>query len=154
MIVEEKVKRVTAEHDAESGPFSTKASGRSAVTFLGQDRESEVTSMDAVESSLLFANDFPDHLAEVRQAALVEKGEKEFWYIDEKHLEIFHDCPLGQGGYGKVFRGKFQHADVAIKLAHSGRPGETLLSELRMIRRVRHPGLVFCFLAPALLTTV
>lgn len=146
LLIKEKVKRVTAEHEAESGPFSTRASGASTATLLVlPDRESEVTSTDAMGSSLLFGKDMPEHMSEIRQAALVEKAAMEFWYIDREHLQMFHDCPLGQGGYGNVFRGRYQHADVAIKVASPGRSGETLLSELRMMRRVRHPCLVFFF---------
>ena len=51
--------------------------------------------------------------------------------------------PLGRGGFGKVIAGKYQHADVAIKFAEHG--SKTLLSELRMLRRVRHPNLVFFY---------
>jgi len=59
--------------------------------------------------------------------------------VSETELLIDPDRLLGTGGYARVFVGKYQHADVAIKIADSSK---TLFSEMRMLRRVRHPNLV------------
>eukprot|EP00931_Biecheleriopsis_adriatica_P114356 TRINITY_DN9002_c0_g2_i1.p1 TRINITY_DN9002_c0_g2~~TRINITY_DN9002_c0_g2_i1.p1 ORF type:complete len:623 (-),score=72.94 TRINITY_DN9002_c0_g2_i1:272-2059(-) len=145
MLTKEKVKRFTAEHEAEHGPFSSRGATKKSPNDAceAHDRASETTSRDL--SSIIFGRALPNDMKSLRQTAIVKVGTDEFWYIDSGQIDIFVDSAVGEGGFGKVFRGRYQAADVAIKVAIQEVSDHDLVSELRILRRVRHPNLVFFF---------
>eukprot|EP00931_Biecheleriopsis_adriatica_P114355 TRINITY_DN9002_c0_g1_i1.p1 TRINITY_DN9002_c0_g1~~TRINITY_DN9002_c0_g1_i1.p1 ORF type:complete len:626 (-),score=89.81 TRINITY_DN9002_c0_g1_i1:17-1813(-) len=145
MLTKEKVKRVTAEHEAAHGPFSSRGATNISPKDACEeyDRASETISNDL--SSIIFGRALPNDMTSLRRSAIVKAGTDEFWYIGSDQIEIFADSAVGQGGFGKVFRGRYQAADVALKVTTRDVSDPALVSELRILRRVRHPNLVFFF---------
>ncbi|KAI8999693.1 kinase-like domain-containing protein [Hyaloraphidium curvatum] len=54
----------------------------------------------------------------LKRAAAQPAVTKAVW-AEEADVQIFRDRPLGAGGFGEVFRGRFRGAEVAVKLLHA-----------------------------------
>eukprot|EP00930_Biecheleria_cincta_P087056 TRINITY_DN7631_c0_g1_i4.p1 TRINITY_DN7631_c0_g1~~TRINITY_DN7631_c0_g1_i4.p1 ORF type:complete len:673 (-),score=100.14 TRINITY_DN7631_c0_g1_i4:195-2213(-) len=112
-------------------------------------------------SDAIFAEGLAAGSIELQLQALKAVGSNEHWLIASQHLRLpakaghaLHgDAPdsavdsglLGKGAFGAVSKGYFLHADVAIKLSlpRAARlEFTTLPSELRVLRRLRHPNIV------------
>ena len=78
---------------------------------------------------------------------LKDMGLQEHWLIEEADLKIgFPLKVLGRGGYGVVVNASYCGADVAVKMVRTtGAIHNSLVNELRFLRRLRHPNLVTFF---------
>ncbi|CAE7421036.1 CTR1 [Symbiodinium natans] len=90
---------------------------------------------------------------------LVDLGRKEHWLIDVDHVELHATTILGAGGFGIVCEGTLCGATVAIKFPRKSTKNSTsqtpntrdhvlimnYLTELRLLRYVRHPNIVAFF---------
>ncbi|XP_031093578.1 U-box domain-containing protein 34 [Ipomoea triloba] len=64
-------------------------------------------------------------------------------------IEVATDCfseskLIGEGGYGKVYKGNLDHTPVAIKVLHSDASEKTqeFLTEVEVLSQLRHPNIV------------
>jgi len=87
---------------------------------------------------------------------LVDLGRKEHWLIDADHVQLHATTVLGSGGFGIVCEGTLCGAAVAIKFPRKSTKNSTsqtpntrdhvlimnYLTELRLLRYVRHPNIV------------
>ncbi|CUA72571.1 hypothetical protein RSOLAG22IIIB_10127 [Rhizoctonia solani] len=67
------------------------------------------------------------------------------WVISEGDIQIDENAPLGRGGFGTVFRGKWNGATVAVKRLVKDASAETLLREVELWQGLRHPHVVQFF---------
>ncbi|CAE6517076.1 unnamed protein product [Rhizoctonia solani] len=67
------------------------------------------------------------------------------WVIGEDDIQIDQNAPLGRGGFGTVFRGKWNGATVAVKRLVKDASAETLLREVELWQGLRHPHVVQFF---------
>eukprot|EP00931_Biecheleriopsis_adriatica_P028793 TRINITY_DN17169_c0_g2_i1.p1 TRINITY_DN17169_c0_g2~~TRINITY_DN17169_c0_g2_i1.p1 ORF type:complete len:591 (+),score=72.59 TRINITY_DN17169_c0_g2_i1:49-1821(+) len=138
--VQEKVKRASAEHEAEQGPLS-----RPAIELPSQDDvTSAIGSVDV--TSIIFAGDLlplPVHFE-----ALYKLACEEGWLISGNHFDSDFQEKLGQGGYGSVFKGRYLQASVAVKVATGEDPlkrFQAVACDIRSLRNVVHPNIVTFF---------
>jgi len=74
-------------------------------------------------------------------------GRKEHWYIDLGELKLKPEF-LGQGSYGVVLAGEFHGSPVAVKANMVSNTSSrhsvlcSLMNEVRVLRRLRHPNIV------------
>jgi len=75
-----------------------------------------------------------------------ESGLNENFIID--YNELSFDKKIGEGGYGRVFLGKFSGIDVAIKEYGKTKldikRAEDFVKEIEVISNLRHPNIVLC----------
>eukprot|EP00931_Biecheleriopsis_adriatica_P054667 TRINITY_DN32196_c0_g1_i1.p1 TRINITY_DN32196_c0_g1~~TRINITY_DN32196_c0_g1_i1.p1 ORF type:complete len:640 (+),score=39.22 TRINITY_DN32196_c0_g1_i1:31-1920(+) len=134
-LVQEKVLRCTAEHQADAA----------APMVTSQRSEDDQVSM-AVQSNLssaLFDPCFPNRQLQLQ--ALMKIGRREQWLIRPGQITCSFTQILGKGGYGQVFGGMWSSLPVAIKVATDqfGTDGlGSIARELRMLRQIRHPNVV------------
>lgn len=91
---------------------------------------------DAVSQNSPFERGVPQQL--------VSLGTQEHWLIPERELKIFIGKVLGRGGFGQVVQGRYCCTPVAVKLVAEGSWGSNFgsaLSELRVLRHLRHPNI-------------
>eukprot|EP00927_Polykrikos_kofoidii_P070098 TRINITY_DN6596_c0_g1_i3.p1 TRINITY_DN6596_c0_g1~~TRINITY_DN6596_c0_g1_i3.p1 ORF type:complete len:814 (-),score=91.59 TRINITY_DN6596_c0_g1_i3:23-2365(-) len=88
-------------------------------------------------------------LADHSMEDVQDLGRKEKWLISDAELDLeIHNngCArkLGSGSFGDVFVGAFQGSPVAIKVISkfSSSSPKTMLNEVRLMRRLRHPNIV------------
>jgi len=84
-------------------------------------------------------------LAQNKIQTLVQIARNEHWLIEPGELEILDHCELGRGGFGKVVVGRLYGLPVAVKMSKSLgmlRGLKSLVNELRIFRRLRHPNIV------------
>jgi len=80
---------------------------------------------------------------------VVDIGQKEHWLIELDELELRSDKVLGRGGFGVVVAGTYRGFPVAVKMTLSsptkqgGRDILSLFNEVRFLRKLRHPNIVF-----------
>ncbi|CAE6410180.1 unnamed protein product [Rhizoctonia solani] len=67
------------------------------------------------------------------------------WVIGEGDIQIDENAPLGRGGFGTVFKGKWNGATVAVKRLVKDASAETLLREVELWQGLRHPHVVQFF---------
>ncbi|KAJ1305198.1 hypothetical protein OPQ81_000228 [Rhizoctonia solani] len=67
------------------------------------------------------------------------------WVISESEIQIDENAPLGRGGFGTVFKGKWNGATVAVKRLVKDASAETLLREVELWQGLRHPHVVQFF---------
>jgi len=78
-------------------------------------------------------------------AEIVRPGRKEHWLVEAHQLHVVPSCVLGEGSFTMVVEGYFHGQTVAVKMpsAHqTSRSIRSLIHEVRMLRRLRHPGIV------------
>jgi len=179
-ILEEKMQRMKAEHEAAHGPFSEKSLelGRHSSSYpLFRQRlpgpEATGTSSgnhssdepgpegSGCPSSSAFNMNItnraetewvmsPEGTASItpldeKMARIVEMARNEHWLIEAHELELLPHCELGRGGFGKVVVGRLYGLPVAVKMSKSIqtlRGMSSLVNELRIFRRLRHPNIV------------
>eukprot|EP00931_Biecheleriopsis_adriatica_P028790 TRINITY_DN17169_c0_g1_i3.p1 TRINITY_DN17169_c0_g1~~TRINITY_DN17169_c0_g1_i3.p1 ORF type:complete len:587 (+),score=89.21 TRINITY_DN17169_c0_g1_i3:49-1809(+) len=138
--VQEKVKRASAEHEAERGPLSASA------TELPSNEEGKSTIGSINLSSIIFAGDMaplPTHF-EALHALASEEG----WLISKDHIDSAFQERLGQGGYGSVYKGRYLQASVAVKVAVDEDPlkrFQAVAGDIRSLRNLVHPNIVTFF---------
>jgi len=79
---------------------------------------------------------------------ILELGHREHWLIDLNEVRLWPDHIIGEGGFGLVVAAEFHGTELAMKIAHGSKARDvsfmaSLANELRIIRRVRHPNVVF-----------
>ncbi|CAE7254009.1 unnamed protein product [Symbiodinium sp. CCMP2592] len=80
-----------------------------------------------------------------KMACLTGIAKKEHWLIEAHELEVFEKHELGRGGFGRVVVGRLHGLPVAVKMSKSVkalRGINSLVNELRIFRRLRHPNIV------------
>merc|ERR1719247_2500734 len=76
---------------------------------------------------------------------ILDQGVKEHWLIQAEHLCLHPQCILGMGSYGVVVAAQLHGTPVVVKVPCSARLGThmrrlpALVTELRVLRRLRHP---------------
>jgi serine/threonine protein kinase len=82
---------------------------------------------------------------------IVTMGEKEQWVLEGHQVQINDNAVLGAGSFGTVVGGEFCSTPVAVKRCNAERrPGsrelmKSILNELNVLCRIRHPNIVvFC----------
>jgi len=79
---------------------------------------------------------------------LINLGKREHWFIDMAYVHVKPGLKLGSGGFGSVLGADMYGMNVALKIAkHTSaacrrRAFESLSTELRVLRHVRHPNIV------------
>ncbi|CAE8685347.1 unnamed protein product, partial [Polarella glacialis] len=103
------------------------------------------SSMAFYGASHLHGLNLGDNTAQHVLTAIAAIGMDEKWLVKSSHLELFPSCVLGQGAFATVVGGRLHGAPVAVKVPLSLQvPGRcsALASELRILRSIRHPGIV------------
>lgn len=122
----------------------------------GSSSSSNCHSVDTTVTGALFGG---LELNGTGMKSLLEIGHKEHWLISPELLQLHSTKLLGSGGFGLVCEGTFCGATVALKFPrkgikdckfHNAESREYILfmnylSELRLLRQVRHPNLVSFF---------
>ncbi|CAK0909212.1 unnamed protein product, partial [Prorocentrum cordatum] len=80
-------------------------------------------------------------------------GQREQWLIASGEVQLLTDMVLGSGGFGVVVAGLYHNNVVAVKapkedIVSKGAVGSSLpelCNELRTLRRLRHPNIVFLY---------
>lgn len=74
---------------------------------------------------------------------VIALGEKEHWLVPDASLRLSEEV-LGSGAFGYVLESTYHGADVAVKvMARTGPAGmSSLLHELRLLRKLRHPNIM------------
>eukprot|EP00931_Biecheleriopsis_adriatica_P087913 TRINITY_DN62314_c0_g1_i1.p1 TRINITY_DN62314_c0_g1~~TRINITY_DN62314_c0_g1_i1.p1 ORF type:complete len:659 (+),score=79.10 TRINITY_DN62314_c0_g1_i1:55-2031(+) len=162
-LAREKTLRYSAEHEAEQGPFSAaRTEDRTKPTSQLDDastRSEHVTtrcenmttrSEKTGISTMIFtpgqglSNDAS--LNQIRLDAMKGLAVRESWLISEDQVQVFSGAECGEGGFGKVIRGRYANSDVAIKLPTRKNGvfelSQSLANELRVLRRLRHPHII------------
>lgn len=125
----------------------TKVTGvRTKLTRLEHDLTSiadDRTSKPMAETSLAKSGWMFDHCD---PEALREAGQREQWLVSVEELEVSYHT-LGSSASGIVVSGRFHGSPVAIKVLKvvDVKMCEHLASELRILRRLRHPNIVGCY---------
>eukprot|EP00930_Biecheleria_cincta_P046878 TRINITY_DN32406_c0_g1_i1.p1 TRINITY_DN32406_c0_g1~~TRINITY_DN32406_c0_g1_i1.p1 ORF type:complete len:602 (-),score=95.63 TRINITY_DN32406_c0_g1_i1:68-1738(-) len=112
---------------------------------LQQPRRLSITSQT---SSVIFdapvkapnLNDFQKQLE-----AIAAVGETEHWLIPSDKVSLYPDAVLGCGGFGVVVVGRLRGVQVAVKMPLAMKDcthAVSLVNEIRVLRRLRHPNLV------------
>ncbi|CAK0821205.1 unnamed protein product [Prorocentrum cordatum] len=83
-------------------------------------------------------------------AKLREIGIREQWLIEDTEVKALPDRVLGRGGFGLVTLGVYHNTPVALKtpqqdFATNVVSLHALCNELRILRRLRHPNIVFFY---------
>lgn len=139
-------------HDHESGLEAKNESGHDSGELAQQTQSSSIDFSDAV-----FLEGIKPDTSALQLEALKCVGKGEYWLVPADHIRLparatialQEDASspeaqtgfLGKGGFGAVFQGKYLLVDVAIKVSLSNQ-NVSLPSELRMLRRLRHPNIV------------
>jgi len=139
-LLSEKKLRFEAEHELSMQKESTDATKRrgSLTQISAIDSRPETT-----PSALAFESSF----AEIRAI-----GVREQWLIEGSEVKAHPDRVLGKGGFGVVFEGLCHSTPVALKAPRQDMPAHlsieslsALCNELRILRRLRHPNIVFLY---------
>ncbi|CAK0881183.1 unnamed protein product [Prorocentrum cordatum] len=139
-LLAEKKLRFVAEHELamQQEPASAIST---EVSALGDSRPETTT------TALAFEMDQSGSLMEIRAI-----GIREQWLIEDSEVKTLPDRVLGTGGFGRVVAGLYHNTPVAVKvprqdieidLLHASLPA--LCNELRILRRLRHPNIVFLY---------
>jgi len=78
-------------------------------------------------------------------------GKQEHWIISRDDLEVRPEHSLGHGSFGCVIAGSFLEISVAVTVSHPSEDQDkdcnllNLCNEVRVLRKLRHPRLVFLF---------
>jgi len=75
-------------------------------------------------------------------------GLREQWLIANGEVELVSGRVLGKGGFGIVVPGLYHNTLVAVKAVKEGIPQDglpVLCNELKILRRLRHPNIVFFY---------
>lgn len=91
---------------------------------------------------LIDHNTMGKELAE-RLEHIAEIGKREGWYVDASDLSTFSDSIIGVGSFGAVVSGNLFGRPVAVKVSTSELNIFSLTNELRVLRRVNHPSIVY-----------
>eukprot|EP00931_Biecheleriopsis_adriatica_P060654 TRINITY_DN36437_c0_g1_i2.p1 TRINITY_DN36437_c0_g1~~TRINITY_DN36437_c0_g1_i2.p1 ORF type:complete len:664 (+),score=101.98 TRINITY_DN36437_c0_g1_i2:76-1992(+) len=136
----ERVMRYTAEHYLDS-------KARAAAEQTDPEMKSQQTSGDDRQSSMLFQpvlySNMTQMLTSLREVCGWERCE-----ADAHHLELFPEQVLGHGAFGVVLAGKLYCTPVAIKVSRAREENlhpsslQAFVSELRIVRHLRHPNIV------------
>lgn len=127
-----------------------------------QENPDEITSLRSLPTTTATGRAFEDFLKvdlkddEVLKKQIqyvVELGSREGWLIGTEDLQIGTGRILGSGGFGMVIAAEFHGAEVAVKIPKKVRPDgscsvklmASIASELRVLRKIRHPNIaMFC----------
>mmetsp|Transcript_14559 Transcript_14559/g.39998 ORF Transcript_14559/g.39998 Transcript_14559/m.39998 type:complete len:814 (-) Transcript_14559:47-2488(-) len=91
---------------------------------------------------LIDHNTMGKELAE-RLEHVAEIGKREGWYVEASDLSTFADSIIGVGSFGAVVSGNLFGRPVAVKVSTSELNIFSLTNELRVLRRVNHPSIVY-----------
>eukprot|EP00928_Gymnodinium_smaydae_P041494 TRINITY_DN28077_c0_g5_i1.p1 TRINITY_DN28077_c0_g5~~TRINITY_DN28077_c0_g5_i1.p1 ORF type:complete len:752 (+),score=35.28 TRINITY_DN28077_c0_g5_i1:55-2310(+) len=105
-------------------------------------RESRQSRPSTTATGRAFASDVS---CEVDLHHIQYVGLREQWLIEKDELMEAPEDVLGVGGFGSVFAGKYQGTPVALKAARTTASLTQLCNELRIMRRLRHPHIVFLY---------
>eukprot|EP00931_Biecheleriopsis_adriatica_P106433 TRINITY_DN80896_c0_g1_i1.p1 TRINITY_DN80896_c0_g1~~TRINITY_DN80896_c0_g1_i1.p1 ORF type:complete len:653 (+),score=111.51 TRINITY_DN80896_c0_g1_i1:176-1960(+) len=140
----ERVMRASVEYEAQQG--HTRLQAEDGLSELHSCRDSELQSTNL--SSVIFGrSDHPNNsFPSLQRKAMIALGLEEGWIISAAQLECFPDDIIGEGGFGQVMMGKYMDMDVAVKVRQEAKlEPNTLGSELRVLRMLRHPRIVSFF---------
>jgi len=84
---------------------------------------------------------------EDRLGRIIQLGKQEHWLIEPEEVQLFPKQIIGIGGFGLVIKGTLHGAPVAIKVprvSYSQAPEKlgSIVEELRIYRRLKHPNIV------------
>eukprot|EP00933_Yihiella_yeosuensis_P079514 TRINITY_DN9233_c0_g1_i1.p1 TRINITY_DN9233_c0_g1~~TRINITY_DN9233_c0_g1_i1.p1 ORF type:complete len:783 (-),score=171.84 TRINITY_DN9233_c0_g1_i1:88-2436(-) len=95
-------------------------------------------------SAVVFAPPVDEKPASILQS-VAGFGAAEHWLIEPNNLEMFPDLILGWGGFGAVAAGRLHGNLVAVKMSLNVEATgglRSMVNELRVLRRIRHPNIV------------
>eukprot|EP00927_Polykrikos_kofoidii_P045814 TRINITY_DN3994_c0_g1_i3.p1 TRINITY_DN3994_c0_g1~~TRINITY_DN3994_c0_g1_i3.p1 ORF type:complete len:734 (-),score=86.11 TRINITY_DN3994_c0_g1_i3:300-2210(-) len=122
---------------------------------MGEDSMSWTSIAETTSTGFLFdqlqralrrsdADGFSDMIGHV-----IDLGIREHWLLPSSSIHAMPDAVLGTGSFGKVIKAKHHGLTVAVKVplqkANNLRALSTFMNELRVLRFVRHPHVVFFF---------
>eukprot|EP00931_Biecheleriopsis_adriatica_P075239 TRINITY_DN49155_c0_g1_i1.p1 TRINITY_DN49155_c0_g1~~TRINITY_DN49155_c0_g1_i1.p1 ORF type:complete len:713 (+),score=113.31 TRINITY_DN49155_c0_g1_i1:33-2171(+) len=148
-LTKEKVLRCMAEHEAETGRTQHLPKTRPKGTATGSEC-SHVTKNTACGSSVILDLDdynSSDQSMPQMLEAIKNLGRDEHWLVDTSRFEVFSKFRLGSGGFGSVCLGRLYGSLTAVKLISDIDFSKlsSIVTELRILRRIRHPGIVTFF---------
>eukprot|EP00930_Biecheleria_cincta_P061360 TRINITY_DN4692_c0_g1_i2.p1 TRINITY_DN4692_c0_g1~~TRINITY_DN4692_c0_g1_i2.p1 ORF type:complete len:624 (+),score=103.48 TRINITY_DN4692_c0_g1_i2:49-1872(+) len=143
-LVKEKVLRFQAEHISDTSTW------RGKLACKQNDLESE-TAFSVATSNVLSSIIFTPRVninVSSHLEAMSNTAKAEGWLLDAQRVQIFDDGVISSGGFGVVLRGRYDAADVALKVprqrsfATSADVTKALGRELRSLRCLCHPSIV------------
>jgi len=110
-------------------------------------------SLDSTSSSSAASGNMPPSsmsdaaFCQVDFTAIIRRGKEENWLLSPQDVHL--QALVGAGGFGEVFRGTLYGATpIAVKVAKDATTHgklNSLSTELRFLRRVRHPNIVLFY---------
>jgi len=136
-LVDERGKRFRAEfREHVVSETATPVSEADKTESASQMERASAVTKDTTDSGLLFQDGSLE--------GIVKLGKQEQWLIHPSEIDTTTSAVIGSGKCGTVYTGRFCKADVAIKAsaqddeAKDPWSAQTVLNEIRILRRVRH----------------
>eukprot|EP00931_Biecheleriopsis_adriatica_P002925 TRINITY_DN10410_c0_g1_i12.p1 TRINITY_DN10410_c0_g1~~TRINITY_DN10410_c0_g1_i12.p1 ORF type:complete len:631 (-),score=75.14 TRINITY_DN10410_c0_g1_i12:241-2133(-) len=136
-LVQEKVMRVQAEHQAED-VISKRAPTQEELSSLTSNKCTE-----SILSSAVF--DPASGCVDLQLQAIAALAKREQWLIRPWQITCSFEETLGSGAQGQVFKGMYLNSPAAIKFTRQRKYEESLgaiATELRILRNIRHINIV------------
>jgi serine/threonine protein kinase len=131
--------RISITHgDENCADMQSPMSAKTCLAFQPQSPTSTATSL--VFQPLQNIEDTAESMVHLEKL-----GCKEHWLIKPQHLHVCPEEVLGRGAFGVVIAGFLHGTRVAVKMPRSTKvihAMNSLVNEIRILRRCRHPNLV------------
>lgn len=143
-LIEEKTRRVEAEHQLEFQPDLQSADCVNGA----QPCLDELESVPQTTSTGLVFDTFQQEVEPMAPLTeLMQRGLREHWLVDARELTIRRDQVMGSGSFGLVVAGALNGTPVAVKVPKRARnrtEGQLrdITNELRVLRKIYHPNIV------------
>jgi serine/threonine protein kinase len=145
-VIDERVLRFQAEFAIESLGDDKKGIPHKPLQISTPSKSSSRVGSSSILES--WPKDLTEENVRHRLKRVADLGTKERWFIDPDDVLFQPDYILGKGTFGVVVAGQVQGTQVAVKLARNICDGKQLqgvselATELRTLRRIRHPNIV------------
>ena len=115
------------------------------ITQMADQHEQEM--QESEERHRAYVEELKEH-HEDDQRLLKERNREltSLWEVDQNDIEVISNDPIGSGGWGIVYKGKFKGVHVAVKKLYphilSEHNEKLVRREISLLSQVRHPNIL------------